>query len=114
MFSRKQIAVLIGIVVVLGGCATALPGNFVARSYVGELDYSSVTELGPVEGRSCQTRPLYIFASGDPASTHGAIEAAKSVFEETSFIADISIDDETRWGFAYSVQCIIVRATAYR
>jgi len=114
MSSLKPISVLTTIVIVLGGCTTSLPGNFVPTSYVGNLNYSTVTELGPVEGRSCQTRPLYIFAHGDPASTHGAIEATKSVFEEARFIVDISIDEETRWGFGYSVQCIIVRATAYR
>ena len=38
-----------------------------------------------------------------------AIAKARSVHDGTSFIADISIDDETRWRFGYAVQCIVVR-----
>jgi hypothetical protein len=51
---------------------------------------------------------------GDQATTDAAISEAKKVFKDTKFIADISIDDETLWKFGYSVQCIVVRATAYR
>jgi hypothetical protein len=99
----------------LNGCATSLHGSFVAVSYTGDVKQLSDAEvLGQVEGRSCQTRPLYIFATGDPATTHGAIEDAKRVRENTAFIADISIDDETEWKIGYAVQCIVVRATAYR
>jgi hypothetical protein len=100
--------------ILLSACSTSLHGSFVTTSYVGEVGPPAATELGPVEGRSCQTRPLYVFASGDPATTDIAIANARSVHEGTSFIADISIDDETRWGFGYAVQCIVVRATAYR
>ena len=98
----------------LSACSTSLHGSFVTTSYAGEPEHPAATELGPVEGRSCQTRPLYVFASGDPATTDMAIANARSVHEGTSFIADISIDDETRWRFGYAVQCIVVRATAYR
>ncbi len=100
--------------ILLSACSTSLHGSFVTASYAGEVEHSAATELGPVEGRSCQTRPLYIFASGDPATTDMAIANARSVHDGTIFIADISIDDETRWRFGYSVQCIVVRATAYR
>ena len=101
------------LVILLSACSTSLHGSFVTTSYAGEVEHPVATELGPVEGRSCQTRPLYVFASGAPATTDLAIADAKNVHEDTSFIADISIDDETRWRFGYSVQCIVARATAY-
>ena len=71
-------------------------------------------ELGPVEGRSCQTGVLYIFPLGEAPTTAEAISNAKSVREDTGFIADISIDDVTRWGVGYLVKCVVVRATAYQ
>jgi hypothetical protein len=80
----------------------------------GEMERQAVIRLGPVEGRSCQTRVLYVFPSSNPPTTHEAITNAKDERESTSFIADISIDDETQWRIGYSVKCIIVRATAYR
>ncbi len=70
--------------------------------------------LGDVEGQSCQTRPFYIFAMGEPATTEEAIRDAKSRIEGMRFMADISIDDETDWNFLYSVQCITVTDTAYQ
>ena len=57
---------------------------------------------------------LYVFPLGDAPTTDEAISNAKSVHEDISFIADISIDDETRWGIGYSLKCVVVRATAYR
>ena len=100
--------------ILLSACSTSLHGSFVTTSYAGEVELPAATELGPVDGQSCQTRILYIFPRGDAPTTDDAIANAKSVHEGTSFIADISIDDETRWGFGYSVKCIVVRATAYQ
>jgi hypothetical protein len=57
---------------------------------------------------------LYILAVGDQATTEAAIADAKKEYEDAKFIADISIDDETIWKFGYSIQCIVVRATAFR
>ena len=111
---RAYLLITVCLAILLNACSTSLHGSFVTTSYAGEVEHPAATELGQVEGRSCQTRPLYLFASGDPATTDIAIANAKSVHEGTSFIADISIDDETRWRFGYAVQCIVVRATAYR
>lgn len=98
----------------LSGCASSLHGSFATTSYAGDVDPVDAEVLGPVEGRSCQTQFLYLLSVGEPATTHAAVEDAKSVHEGTRFIADVSIDDETFWGFGYSEQCIVVRATAYR
>ncbi|MCX2982052.1 hypothetical protein EYC98_14410 [Halieaceae bacterium IMCC14734] len=98
----------------LGGCTTSLHGSFVTSSYPGAMTGSPAEKLGLVEGRSCQTQALYLFANGEPPTTEQAIKDAKSERADTRFIADISIDDEVRWGFGYSVQCIVVRAMAYR
>ncbi len=114
MVFRVYQFVSVCLVILLSACSTSLHGSFVTTSYAGEIDQSGAAELGPVEGRSCQTQPLYLLAWGPEATTNSAIADAKSVHEDTRFIADISIDDETRWRFGYSVQCIVVRATAYR
>ena len=98
----------------LSGCTTSFHGSFIAESHVDSAARSLAKELGEVEGRSCQTRILYLFAAGDPATTDKAIEDAKSKYDQTLFIADIAIDDEVKWYFPYSVQCIVVRATAYQ
>jgi hypothetical protein len=82
-------------------------------SYDGEPG-DPVADLGSVEGRSCQTRVLYVFPSGDRPTTDEAMVNAKNMHDGTRFIADISIDDETEWKVGYSVKCIVVRATAYR
>lgn len=97
----------------LSGCSTSLHGSFIGQSYASHKESGTARELGPVEGRSCQTRPLYVLAVGEPATTDAAIKDAQTKFEQTRFLADIAIDDETRWSFGYSVQCIVARATAY-
>jgi hypothetical protein len=98
----------------LSGCSTSLHGSFIAQSYTGHGDSETTEKLGLVEGRSCQTQPLYILALGDPATTDAAIKDAQNKIEKTRFLADISIDDETKWSIGYSVQCIVARATAYQ
>ncbi len=100
--------------VLLSACSTSLHGSFVTTSYEAEVGDPVATELGSAEGRSCQTRILYIFPSGDSPTTDEAIANAKNVHQGTRFIADISIDDETRWEVGYAVRCIVARATAYR
>jgi len=110
----KLIIIFICLFVLISACSTSLHGSFVTTSHVGPDGLQDAMELGVVEGRSCQTQPLYILAIGDQATTNMAIENAKNVFSDTSFIADISIDDETLWRIGYSVQCIVVHATAYR
>lgn len=96
------------------GCSTSLHGSFVPYTYAGTTEQTSATELGRVVGHSCQTQPLYVLAIGAPATTDAAINDAKNQVSGTKFLADLSIDDETEWRFLYSIQCIVVRATAYR
>ncbi|MCK5361837.1 MAG: hypothetical protein KAR22_02650 [Gammaproteobacteria bacterium] len=96
------------------GCSTSLHGSFIPYTYAGTTERASATELGAVVGHSCQTQPLYVLAMGDPATTDAAINDAKNQISGTTFLADLSIDDETEWKFAYSIQCIVVRATAYK
>lgn len=95
-------------------CTMGLHGSFSAHSWVGPDAAASAQLIGEVEGRSCQTRVLYAFGRGEPATTDEAINDAKSKYPGTLFLADISIDDEVKWHFLYSVQCIVVRAEAYR
>ena len=102
------------VILFLTGCSTSLHGSFVPYTYAGTSERTSETELGSVVGKSCQTQPLYILAMGDPATTDGAINDAKNQISGTKFLADLSIDDETEWKFGYSIQCIVVRATAYK
>jgi hypothetical protein len=68
---------------------------------------------------------ILLWLSGCTSSLHGTFvpqsfaggattpATARSKQERTTFLADISIDDETRWLIGYSAQCIVVRATAY-
>jgi hypothetical protein len=106
--------IIICLTLLLNACTTSLHGSFVTTSYSGRVEQQDAVELGPVEGRSCQTGVLYVFPLGEAPTTDEAISNAKSVCEDISFIADISIDDETQWGVGYSVKCVVVRATAYR
>ena len=105
---------IIFVTFLLNACTTSLHGSFVTASYSGGVEQQDAVELGPVEGRSCQTGVLYVFPRGEAPTTDEAISNAKSVREDISFIADISIDDETHWGIGYSVKCVVVRAAAYR
>ena len=110
--ARHLIAVCLAIS--LNACSTSLHGSFVATSHASLDDLKSASKLGSVEGRICQTQPLYVLAVGEQATTEAAIADAKKVYGDAKFIADISIDDETVWKFGYSVQCIVVRATAFQ
>lgn len=100
--------------IVTSGCTMGLHGSYIPHSWADRDELAGAQRIGDVEGRSCQTRVLYVFGRGDPATTDEAIRDAKSQHAETVFLADISIDDEVQWYFPYSVQCIVVRAQAYR
>jgi len=106
--------IIVCLAFLLNACTTSLHGSFVTTSYAGGVEQQDAVELGPVQGRSCQTGVLYVFPLSDPPTTDEAIANAKSMHGDISFIADISIDDETQWGIGYSVKCVVVRATAYR
>jgi len=73
----------------------------------------TLTRLGAVEGKSCQTSALYLIPYADSAATSAAIEDAKKQREGTILLADLAIDDKRWLEFGYSVQCILVSATAY-
>jgi len=114
MFIHLTRIIAICLLILINGCSTSLHGAFVATSYAGEFKHTAPEKLGPVEGRSCQTMFLYIFPQGNSPVTDEAIVNTKKAYEDTRFIADISIDDETNWKFGYSIRCVVVRATAYR
>lgn len=100
--------------IVTAGCTMGLHGSFIPHSFPGPADGDSAELIGGVEGRSCQTRVLYAFGAGEPATTDAAVADAKGQHPDTAFLADISIDDEVEWRLGYSRQCIVVRAQAYR
>ncbi|MBL4815667.1 MAG: hypothetical protein JKY74_09310 [Shewanella sp.] len=108
---------ILTILVLLSGCNSANHGSFVTQTFDGaEANRGAgvaLVKLGKVEGKSCQTAILYLIPFDESASTHRAIEDAKSKIEGTALLADISIDDKLWVEFGYSVQCILVSATAY-
>ncbi len=111
MFKSRLYLSLI-LLVCLSGCNLANHGSFVTQSF--HLNDGSVPQLlSKVSGESCQTSVLYFIPYGESASTANAIADAKSKVAGTQFLADITIDDEFWFEFGYSVQCIIVSATAY-
>ena len=115
-FSQLQLvkSILAGSIIVAAcastGCTQSLHGSFVVSSFVYENGVPHV--LGDVEGRSCQDKILYLFPTGDRASTNLAIGDAKTKIDGTDLLTDISIDDEVYFGFGYSRRCIVVHATA--
>ena len=56
--------IAVGLVIMLSACSPSLHGSFVTTSYAGQTEHPVAAELGPVEGRSCQTKPLYVLAWG--------------------------------------------------
>ena len=111
--SKRLNVALILLSALISACTTSLHGSFVTNSYIGEDVEDNPVPLGPVESESCQTRILYLFASGAAPSTSDAIQAAKDQYEDTRYLADISIQEQTKWKFGYSIECISVSATAY-
>ena len=113
MFDIRQLAMVIVTTMSLSACTTSLHGTFVTTSYVPPGTDNALEPLGPVTGKSCQTRILYLFPEGDAVSTDAAIKDAVGQYQGASYLTDIAIDDQTTWGFGYAVQCIIVNAVAY-
>ena len=111
---RSSLWGLATVCIFTSGCTMGLHGSFITNSWAGGGERASAQLIGDVEGRSCQTRVFYVFGTGEPATTDEAIKDAKSKNPDTAFLADISVDDEVKWYFPYSVQCIVVRAEAYR
>ncbi len=97
----------------ISGCATRFAGAFSDTTFVDENQYADFRRLGSVKGESCQTRILYILPRGEGPSTDKALANAKAVYEETVFLANLSIESGVQWKFFYSYQCIYVSGEAY-
>jgi hypothetical protein len=107
-------AALAAACLISSGCAVGMHGSFNTHSWASAAARESAELIGDVEGRSCQTLVFYVLGQGEPVNTEAAIRDAKGQYPDTVFLTDISIDDEVKWYFPYSVQCIVVRARAYR
>ena len=97
----------------LSSCATSNHGNFIASSYDAGIEKDNEI-LGKVTGISKQTWFLYMFPTGKAPSTDKAISNAKTKYEGTEFLTDISIDDRIHWKLGYREQVIEVKATAHK
>ena len=95
-------------------CTTGHHGTFVSSTYADAENGLGSNRIGPVKGQSCQKMILYLIPTGPPPSTAEALQDAKNQYEDTRYLADISIDDRTQWRLGYSWQCIIVEGQAYR
>lgn len=114
-YKRCQVIyIIISVLLLLTACSTGYHGSFVPSTYIGSEDGNNSEQIGPVKGKSCQTRVLYLFPVGPAPSTEEAIRSAKEQYKDTKYLTDISIDDRTEWSIGYSRQCITVEATAYR
>lgn len=100
--------------VLSSGCAVGTHGSFIAHTWVPAAERESAEFIGEVEGRSCQTLMFYVLGVGEPVTTAAAVRDAKAEYPDTLFLADVSIDDDVKWYFPYAVQCIVVRAQAYK
>ena len=112
----RSFVLLISIIIsmlFLISCSTGFHGTFTPNTHINE-EHADAVLLGPVTGKSCQLRVFYIIPSGPAASTDEAIQSAKEQYEGTKYLIDVSIDDRVEWKFGYSIQCIIVDATAYQ
>ncbi|WP_223292858.1 MULTISPECIES: hypothetical protein [Shewanella] len=112
---KNRCLLLLSTLLLLSGCNLANHGSFIAQTYHSNFDggEKELVALGLVEGKSCQTSAVYLIPYGESASTQGAIADAKSRIEGTVFLTDVAIDDKLWLEFGYSVQCILVTATAY-
>ncbi|WP_220744906.1 hypothetical protein, partial [Shewanella colwelliana] len=109
---KLKFSVLLASCLVLLGCNTAKHGSFIDKTF-SSVSSNGLLWLGKVNGYSCQTNILYVFPKGEAASTHKAIEDAKQQLPKTVLLTDVAIDDRFEIGVGYSVQCILVTATAY-
>jgi len=114
-FAKKLTLLVVAPIFLLTGCNLANHGSFVTQTFSSTdwAEEQTLTRLGPVEGKSCQTAALYFIPQGDSTSTNAAIADAKGQRAGTLLLADVSIDDKLWLEFGYSVQCILVSATAY-
>ena len=101
------------LVVLLVGCSTGERWSYSQRTYFDTNEYVNPRALGPVRAEDCQTNILYLFPSGKAATATRAIEQARVQRKDTVFLADMTVEKVTRWRFLYSVECIVVTATAY-
>jgi hypothetical protein len=97
----------------LGGCSTGERWSFAQSTYFDTKAYVSPRRLGPVRAESCQTNILYLFPSGEAATASKAIAEARVQREGTVFLADMTVEKITKIRFLYSVECVVVTATAY-
>ncbi len=103
----------VSLLFIFTGCTTANHGTFVPSTYVQKEADVRGKMIGEVTGVSSQTWVLYIFPLGKAPSTSKAISDAKSKYEGTKYLTDLSIDDRIYWGVGYSQQVISVEAKAY-
>jgi hypothetical protein len=98
----------------LTACSTGFHGSFIPNTHIAEKDGEKFRRIDRVQGKSCQTRALYVLPYGPPPSTYDAIQSAKGKYKDTKYLTDVSIDDRIEWEFGYSRQCITVEGTAHR
>ena len=108
----KQLAIIV-FPALLSACTVGLHGSFIDRSYIPQGQEKPGVLLGKVHGSSCQTNVLYLFPRGEEEGTDEAIGDALSQLDGTDYLADISIDNTSYFGFGYSVSCMEVDAEAY-
>jgi hypothetical protein len=114
MLITKKLFYTVITVLLLSACSTGTHGSFVTNTYISGHKSSDHIKLGPVSGRSCQALILYFFPSGPAPSTFEAMKDAKGQYEDTKYLVDVSIDNDSEWFFGYSMECISVEAVAYK
>ncbi len=114
---NKMYKALLGSVMLLSmtmfGCTTGIHGSFAEKTFTDNEIIGKYKKLGETEGESCQTKLLYVLPQSSPPDTTEAINNAKAQYKDTVFLADMTIDNNSKWHFLYSKDCIIARGTAY-
>jgi hypothetical protein len=96
------------------GCTTTLPQNaFIANTFIGDEKERSTPTIGIAHGEDCQTMVLYVFPLGDNASAKRAMQRAMQKYEQTRFLADVSIETITYWKVGYAIRCVTVTGSAH-
>ena len=101
------------LIVLLASCSTGDHWSYSRRTYYDTNAYANPKKLGTVQAESCQTNILYLFPSGKAANATDAIAEARVQRADTVFLADLTVEKVTRWRFLYSIECVVVTATAY-
>ena len=101
------------LVVLLVGCSTGERWSFSQRTYFDTNAYVNPRKLGSVRAESCQTNVLYLFPYGKAATATKAIAEARVQRQGTVFLADMAVEKVTKVRFLYSIECVVVTATAY-